>query len=170
MSASNNCHYNNNNSFVNSFDLADYIIINYPRPLYLTQLLALMYFYQIGALIFNKILPFEDAIKVKDNYIYIEDINRKYRKYKKNDLRKLNIKKLPIIFTCKNKKEAFLNNLIKYCSKKTEEEVISIVIESYLFKATSIKVRKTINFKCPFTQHLSIRNFKAQNAFLPVFL
>ena len=169
MATLNNYHYNRFNSFVNSFDLADYIIINYPSSLYLTQLLAMLYFYQIGARIFHKAPPFQDEIKVKHNFIYIEDINTKYKKYKRKDLTKSTMKKIPCRFQKDSSSDKFLIQLVNYCSAITEEDTINIVLESYLFKMASLTMKKIISFRAPTKPAKAIQTFKEENNFLPIF-
>lgn len=170
MGSVNNCYYINNNSFVNSFDLADYIIINYPSPLYLTRLLSLLYFYQIGAIIFNKTIPFEDEIKVKNEFLYIEDVSTKYKKYKRRDLTKTTMIKLPCTFAKNSTREKFLIQLMNYCATIKEDDLIHIVIESPLFKRANLTVKKIISFKAKSRSSKAIKEFKEENSFLPIFV
>lgn len=170
MGSVNNCYYINNNSFVNSFDLADYIIINYPSPLYLTRLLSLLYFYQIGAIIFNKTIPFEDEIKVKNEFLYIEDISTKYKKYKRRDLTKTTMIKLPCTFAKNSTREKFLIQLMNYCAAIKEDDLINIVVESPLFKRANLTVKKIISFKAKSRSSKAIKEFKEENSFLPIFV
>lgn len=170
MGSINNCYYINNNSFVNSFDLADYIIINYPSPLYLTRLLSLLYFYQIGAVIFNKTLAFEDEIKVKNEFLYIEDVSTKYKKYKRRDLTKTTMIKLPCTFAKNSTREKFLIQLMNYCAAIKEDDLINIVVESPLFKRANLTVKKIISFKAKSRSSKAIKEFKEENSFLPIFV
>ena len=172
MGSINNCYYINNNSFVNSFDLADYIIINYPSPLYLTRLLSLLYFYQIGAIIFNKTLAFdvERFLLHRDPFLYIEDISTKYKKYKRRDLTKTTMIKLPCTFAKNSTREKFLIQLMNYCAAIKEDDLINIVVESPLFKRANLTVKKIISFKAKSRSSKAIKEFKEENSFLPIFV
>lgn len=170
MTTKSNLSYNNKDSFVNSFSLADYIIIHSLKPLYLTQLLSLLYFYQMGAIIFNRALPFEDEIKIKNDFLYIEDISTKYNKYKRKDLRKSTMQKIPYVFKKHSLREKFLIQLIDYCSTIKEEDIINIVLESPLFKTASLTIKKIIAFKSTIKSQKAIQALKKENAILPIFL
>lgn len=86
---------------VNTFDLSDYIICIHKKkniPLSLCKLQSIIFFYQIVSKT-THVIPFvDDDFILKDDFIYLQDIKRKYRKYKKLDIAKLNIPNKPASF------------------------------------------------------------------------
>lgn len=135
-------YFNDGKYYINLFDISDIIIyfhIKLNRKISLTRLLALLFFYKTyynSAPYAYRYPVFEDVIEVKKDFIFIYDINRKYRKQKKSSLTitqlfydkfEANIKK------DKSRVVKMAHHLtISYSSKKDrelKEEVKSIIIK-----------------------------------------
>ena len=85
-------YFNDGKYYINLFDISDIIIyfhIKLNINISLTRLLALLFFYKTY---YNRppyayrYPVFEDVIEVKKYFIFIYDINRKYRRQKKSSL------------------------------------------------------------------------------------
>jgi len=85
-------YYIDSKSYINLFDISDIIIyfhIKYNLCISLNKLLALLFFYKTYYNLpkhSKKPPPFEEPIEVKDDYIFIYEINKKYRKYENKSL------------------------------------------------------------------------------------
>lgn len=85
-------YYLGKKTYINIFDISDIIIyfhIKLNLRIFLPRLLALLFFYKTRYDLpkqYKTAPPFEEDIEVKNNYVFIYDINRKYRKYKKESL------------------------------------------------------------------------------------
>lgn len=76
-----------NRDRINSFDLADYISCLHKKkniPLSLCKLQAIIFFYQVVSKT-THVIPFiDDDFFIKNNFIYLKDIDKKYKKEKKD--------------------------------------------------------------------------------------
>lgn len=78
---------------VNTFDLSDYIITlhkNTNTKLSLCKLQVIIFFYQIASKTTHVIPYVDDDFFLKNNFIYLKDIEHKYRKEKREDIALLN--------------------------------------------------------------------------------
>lgn len=80
---------------VDAFDLCDYIIELHQKnniPLSLCKLHSIIFFYQIVSKTTHVIPYVDDDFIFKNNFIYLNDVERKYRKEKKSDIAKTKIR------------------------------------------------------------------------------
>lgn len=142
------------NATINTFDLADYIIDIHNKnniTLSLNKLHAFIFFYQIASKTLHIFPPIEDDILIKNDFVFLADVEHKYRKYKKEDIAKLKIKKTlanfcyfgsackfltQLTFYFENYSDALIKKLIHKMpiyEKRREEKIITMVKKDFAF-------------------------------------
>ncbi|MGP1439688.1 MAG: hypothetical protein ACTTJ3_02990 [Treponema sp.] len=136
---------------VNTFDLSDYIIFIHQKKnisLSLCKLQILIFFYQITSKTTHTVPYVDDDFLLKNNFIYLEDIRRKYRKNKKDNLIKLKAYIKPATFTRSGSACRLITKLSEYFENYSDRALKKLIRKtpSYLKykdkKNTCIKMEK----------------------------
>ncbi len=121
---------------INTFDISDFIILlhkKYNKPLSLCKLQTIIFFYQIVSKTTHVIPYVDDDFILKNNFIFLKDIEWKYRKNKKNDIAKIQQYIKPATFT----------NLGSACRLLTE---LTLYFENYSDRLLRKLLRKTPSY------------------------
>lgn len=138
-----------NLSEIDVLDLADALIEIHKEKhlsITLTKLLFLIYLCQLTKKTCQNFYHIQDTFHIKHNYIYIEDINKKYKRYKNKDLATLNIHMVPNIFAVKHKALSLLEDYIIYFSHHSNKRLKEIIQRSYYFQHSKNQHINKIDF------------------------
>ena len=118
----NNINYSNWFHHVNLFNLADYFFYKHKIKelcLSLERLKLYLFIYQIGAVFFKECPAFLEFINIKDGHLFIEDIDRKYRKTPENIIDNSR----HLVLTLKGSAETIANLIIATFSPYSENRI-----------------------------------------------
>ena len=115
---------------VNTFDLSDYIIKLHQKndiKLSLCKLQSLIFFYQMVSKTTHTIPYVDDEFILKNKFIYLTDIERKYKKEKKTDITKLKKHNTPATFTYFGSACKVLTEFTFYFENYTDRQIRKLV-------------------------------------------
>ena len=118
----NNINYSNWFHHVNLFNLADYFFYKHKTKdlcLSLERLKLYLFIYQIGAVFFKACPAFLEFINIKDGSLFIEDIDRKYKKSPENIIDNSR----HLVLTLKGSAETVANLIIATFSPYSENKI-----------------------------------------------
>lgn len=127
----------NNNLCVNTFDISDYIINLHKKnniSLSLCKLQTIIFCYQIVSKITHVIPSVDDNFILENNFIFLKDIERKYRKEKDKDIAKINKHNTPAKFTPFGSACLLLTQLTLFFNNFNDKQLKALVRKTPAYK------------------------------------
>ncbi|MGP1438299.1 MAG: hypothetical protein ACTTKH_04430 [Treponema sp.] len=94
----------------------------------------MIFFYQIASKTIHAFPPVEDDILVKNNFVFLADVEHKYRKYKKADISKLKIRKVLASFNYFGSACKLLTHLSFYFANYSDRRIKRMVRKMSIYQ------------------------------------